>query len=273
MVDKIKQSKKEVKEYYIKQLAKLFSEIENIPDEELKGLPFVHIPSIGFTDEMPNIAFYGIETSGWFYISDVKKRFYDDPSIAYDYLTKTKFTPTTVINYAKPRKHIFWRYVIRLLASIYGLNLKQIKTEDILKKHSFIWGNTNALERFEVSAKSKGGKREVYDEIKKKSYFLNTLPNGQFGPTYIVRACQPKLLFILDRKFDLENWLKNEFSIGKENIHKYISYAYIKETDTSVFQLPHPRFMTPIKMYHPSIKQVLKKLESTGQIPERNPSI
>jgi hypothetical protein len=160
----LKQTRAEIKNYYIQQLTGFFKEIAEIPDEEIEKLPSIHIPSLGFTEEIPKIAFYGIETKGWFSMLDIKKRFSEDPSNAYDYLTKEWFTPVSVIRSAQPRKHIFWKYVISFLSSMHGLSPKQLKTEEELSKHSFICGNIMALEGFNVSAKRNGAKRKIYNE-------------------------------------------------------------------------------------------------------------
>jgi len=256
-----KKTKDEVKVYYIEQLGKFFSKIADIPDDELKGLPALHIPLLGFTDEMPKIAFYGIETSGWYSMVDLRNQFNSDPSRAYDEITSisSKFA-------LERQKSIFWKYVIDLLASMCGIKPEQLKTENELKKHSFIWGNIMALERYEVTAKSKGVKKHIYERVYKESALFNTLPNGHWGPTYIVRACQPKLLFILDWQFKFKNWLKNEFSIEADKIHKNLNYAHIEETDTYVYQLPHPVYIHRRIGWLKTIKQVLERLALNGKI-------
>lgn len=256
-----KETKEEVKEYYIKQLGKFFSKIADIPDEELKGLPAVHIPCLGFTDEMPKIAFYGMETNGWYNMFELKKRYNENPSSAYDYITKDVFTPSFVIKCAQPRKNIFWKYVISLMAGMYGLTPQKLKTEDELEKHTLIWGNILSLERYHVSAKRKGAKREIYNRVYNESTLFNTLPNGHFGPTYIVRACQPKFLFILYSGFNMQNWLRNDFGIEREMINRHLCHAHIKETDTHVFKMPHPVFINKCLGWEKTIKQVLEQFE------------
>ena len=148
-----RKTKEEVKAYYIDQLGKFFAKIDDIPDNEIKGLPAVHIPSLGFTDEMPEIAFYGMETNTWGSMFELRNRFNKDPESAYKYITTDIFTPSFVIRCAQPRGSIFWKYVIDLLASVYGLTSKQMKDEEVLKKYSFIWGNIMSLERYNVSSK------------------------------------------------------------------------------------------------------------------------
>jgi hypothetical protein len=210
-----RQTKDEVKTYYIEQLGKFFSRIADIPDEELKGLPSVHIPCLGFTDEMPKIAFYGMETNGWFDMLSMKGRYNKDPSSAYDYITKDVFTPSFVIEYAKPRKSIFWKYVISLMSGMASLKPQELKNEAELKKYTLIWGNILSLERYHVTAKRNGVKRGIHDRVYKESSLFNTLPDGHWGPTYIVRACQPKFIFILYSGFNMQNWLRNDFGIER----------------------------------------------------------
>jgi len=262
-----RKTKEEIKTYYIEQLGKFFSKIADIPDEEFKGLPALHIPSLGFTKEMPNIAFYGIETRGWDSMIKLRNLFNNDPSSAYEYITTGIFTPEFVL-YCVQQKSIFWKYVISLLASMCGITPQQLKTKDELQKHSFIWGNIMALERYNVSAKRNGVKRHIYNRVYEESALFNTLPDGHWGPTYIVRACQPKLLFILDWQFKFKNWLKNEFAVEENKIHKHMNYAHIEETDTYVFQLPHPVFINKRLGWHKTIKQVLERLALNGEIKE-----
>jgi hypothetical protein len=52
-----RKTKEEVKAYYIDQLGKFFAKIDDIPDNEIKGLPAVHIPSLGFTAECLKLPF------------------------------------------------------------------------------------------------------------------------------------------------------------------------------------------------------------------------
>jgi len=207
-------TKEEIKAYYIEQLGKFFSKIADIPDEELKGLSALHIPALGFTEEMPKIAFYGIETKGWDSMVKLRNLFNDNPSSAYDYITTGIFTPEFVF-YCVQQKSSFWKYVVSLLASICGITPQQLKTKDELKKHSFIWGNIMSLERYDVSAKQKGVKKHIYNRVYEESALFNTLPDGHWGPTYIVRACQPKLLFILNWQFKFKNWLKMSLALKK----------------------------------------------------------
>ena len=263
-----RQTKKQVKDYYIKQLEIFFSKTTDISDEDMKGLPAIHIPCLGFTDEMPEIAFYGMETNGWHSMKDFRKMFQENPSKAYDYITTAWFCPASVIKSAQPRKHIFWKYVISLMSRMYGLSPKELKTENALKKHTLIWGNILSLERFHVSAKHNGANKEIYNKLYKESSLFNTLPNGHWGPTYIVKACQPKFLFILYSGFNMRNWLRNDFGIERELIHKHLGYAYIKETDTYVFKMPHPRFIFQRLGWEKTIKQVLERLELNKQMLE-----
>jgi hypothetical protein len=255
-----RKTKEEVKAYYIEQLGKFFAKIADIPDDEIKGLPAVHIPALGFTDEMPEIAFYGMETSTWGSMLELRNRYIKDPESAYNYLTKDIFTPSKVISWAQPRQSIFFKYVIELLASVYELTTKKLKDEEELKKHSFIWGNIMSLERYSVSAKKNGVKLETHKRAYDASAILNKLPNGHLGPTYIVRACRPKLLFILYWDFNFGNWLKNEFGIDKDKINKHLYYVHIKETDTHVFKLPHPVFINRRIGWYKSIKEVLESV-------------
>jgi len=265
-----RKTKEEVKTYYIEQLGKFLAKIADIPDDEIKRLPAVHIPSLGFTDEMPKIAFYGMETSTWGSMLELRNSYIKDPESAYRYITTDIFTPSFVIRCAQPRKSIFFKYVIALLAGIYRLTPKQMKNEEELKKHSFIWGNIMSLERYSVSAKNKSVKWETFKKAYDASDILNKLPDGHLGPTYIVRACRPKLLFILYWDFNFGNWLKNEFGIDKIEINKYLYYVHIEETDTHVFKMPHPVYINRCIDWHKSITEVLERLEINRQIAENN---
>jgi hypothetical protein len=258
-----KQTKAEVKAYYIEQIGKFFSEIADIPDEELKGLPAVHIPCLGFTGEMPEIAFYGMETRSWFDMQEFKKSFFENPSAAYDSITKDVFTPGFVIGCSRPHGNMFWKYIISLMAGKYGLTFQQMRTETELKKHPLIWGNILALERYHVSAKRNGVKLEIYKKVYDASALFNTLPDRHWGPTYIVRACQPKFLFILYSGFNLQNWLRNDFGIEREKINKHLCCAHIEETDTYVFKLPHPVFINRRIGWEKTVKEILARWELT----------
>jgi hypothetical protein len=147
------------------------------------------------------------------------------------------------------------------MSGMYDLTPQKLKTKDELKKYTLIWGNILSLERYHVTAKRNGVKREIYDRVYKESALLNTLPNGHWGPTYIVRACQPKFLFILYSGFNMQNWLRNDFVIEREMINRHLCHAYIKETNTHVFKMPHPVFINKYIGWHKSIKDVLGRYE------------
>jgi len=266
-----RKTKEEVKAYYIEQLGKFLAIIADIPNDEIRKLPAVHIPILGFPDcdEMPEIAFYGMETNTWGSMLELRNSYIKDPESAYRYITEV-FNPHFVIDCARPRQSIFFKYVIALLAGIYGFTPKQIKNEVELKKHLFIWGNIMSLERYNVSAKSKGVKWETFKKAYDASAILNRLPNGNLGPTYIVRACRPKLLFILYWDFNLGNWIKNEFGIDKDKIQNHLYYCHIEETDTHVFKMPHPVFINRCIGWHKSINEVLERLKINRQIAESN---
>jgi hypothetical protein len=105
----------EIKSHYIELLRAFLSQIGDIPDKDLTGLPAPHIPVIGtgYENAKVKMAFYGIETKWWERsMVDFKNKFLTSPETGYEYLTEL-FTPQNIIKWSKGT---FFKYIMRTTA-------------------------------------------------------------------------------------------------------------------------------------------------------------
>jgi hypothetical protein len=218
----------------------------------VKGMPAINIPVIGSNYEKAGvkIAFFGKETNGWHSF----KEFFemcagDGAEKAYHFLTKAT-NPIFHKELADNTKLSFWRYVTDFLDIFYSLP-KFSEIPRILE--SFIWGNTNSIERYETSAKLKGAKYEYWEQIKKASKIFDTAE-------HVLNICKPDILLVMDKNID-ENWFTGNKAI--KHIELDSLHWYYKVNKTHVYWLPHPEFTPTPKdtNFEKSIKLIINDYE------------
>lgn len=220
--------------------------IEEIKDVNKQNLPEPFIPVCGTNYESSSykIAFVGWETRNnlsltEFYESAKKNpgealnRFYEIIDLEEDF---------NLTNYANNFGTGFWNFIFKFLAKLINEEWKEIKQKkhpEILK--SFVWGNLDSIERYEVSAKGACGNSQEWEKVKKAS---NIFDNAEV----FIEALKPKLIIVLQWQED-DLWIKGIKNIEHEIIvGDYLEYYHLKDSDTHIYWTRHPRGFTVDKI-------------------------
>jgi hypothetical protein len=187
------------------------------------------------------IAFVGMETKGWGslkeFIHDVKQ----NPEAALfrhkDVFDELLFCKK---NWGNNFGTGFWDFIFKFLAHFHNLDdwkqLKRGERPDILK--SFVWANTNALERHHVTAEKQGLSKEDWKIIK--------IASEPFDRSkHIINALRPHLMIICTWNTD-EQWLTRDNGpfVLDDTIDSHIYNCYLSATDTHVLWTAHPRWLS-----------------------------
>ena len=221
--------------------------INEVKGLNLNGLPEPHIPAVGDWYEKCRykFAFCGMETNGWGDLSEfVKMSPTEIINSDNDTINNLEF-----LNWKQNDHATFWAFVLRFLSEFYHLPYEELcygKHSEVLR--SFLWANTNAIERYEVSAKGAGADLNAWEKVKEAS-----LPFDNFN--HIIDFAKPNVVFVLysgvPEKFFLDmdkEYMGLEFSDRKtylrlDNKDLKYRYYYRRDSNTHFFCLPHPTFM------------------------------
>ena len=237
-------------EEYIPLIENFKKEVEGL---NLQGITGPHFPGVGecYENAKYKFAFCGMETYGWNSMEDFMQR------DAYDYVTNSDDSLNTYmhLNWAKNWHATFWGFVFNFLAKFYQADFDKLVFDDkdatlrsILK--SFIWANSNCIERYEVTSKWEGAELASWEAVKSASRKIDDL-------NHIINSCAPKVVFIVysganEEYFLNETTSSNIFGCNfdqKRNVLKLqnenpkYNYYYLRNTSTHVFHLPHPTWM------------------------------
>jgi hypothetical protein len=213
--------------------------IEEIKDIEKENLPEPFIPVYGKNYESTpfKIAFVGWETRN----NSSLKKFYDvaekSPLEALNrfYEVIDLEEEENLTNYGSKFGNGFWNFVFKFLAKLYNKDWKEIKRKshpEILK--SFVWGNLDSIERFEVSAKGAGGNYQEWEKVKRASTIFD-------NAEVFIKALKPKVIIVLQWQED-DLWINGIKNIEHEIILvDYLEYYHLKDSDTHIYWTRHPR--------------------------------
>ena len=211
------------------------------------GLPEPHLPTIGKTYEQAKykFAFFGKDTRGFCNLTKFIATYHEDPQktlyMMQDALDEGKYLSQSWRN----RGISFWDIIIKFLCKFYHAGnkeefIKHYKNDDPYYRDiasSFVWGNTNSVERFYVTAAKKGGNRADYEKIKGYSRIFD-------NAYHILKTAQPNVLVILNwserRKWLTEFQDPNDIVKRERVLDEHLEYYYIRSTDTHVFWTAHP---------------------------------
>lgn len=250
---------------YSELIVKFIKKIKNI---NIDGLPAPHLPVFGksYINSTHKIAFFGKETNGFASM----KEFVEDANKnlrSAIYWTEGEFDNFEFLNWTNNFKTSFFDFIIQFLSKFYQINdEKLLKDEGKNILSSFIWGNTNSFESYETVVKNskKKIKKSDWEQVKDASLIFDQ-------SQYALKTLKPKLMLILDWGQD-EGWLTCNFKDnGHEEIDDHIWYYYIKETDTHVYWLAHPRWIAPkikFDVYIDKILLSIKKKKIFNKPPE-----
>lgn len=244
---------KQYKDQYLTLLDRFF---EKTKDMELAGIPAPHIPSVGdlYSKAKYKIAFFGMETKGWGDLSDLYSEFQKDPDKAFDYLTED-FKELEFVNWTNNFGTSFFNYVLLFLSKFYHIkDWKSLRTDEkyqyLLK--TFIWGNTNSIERYEVSAKQNGVNFDSWNKVKEESRSFDSAK-------YVLETCRPDILLVLNWS-ESENWLGNPVAFHKDEIADHLFHVYLEASGTHVYWLAHPRWLAINVGFEKSIETIIEDI-------------
>jgi hypothetical protein len=226
---------------------------DEVKDLNLKGITGPHFPSIGecYEDAKYKFAFCGMETYGW----NKMPYFMEQKPDSYLTESDTLLNNYEHLTWAANWHATFWGFVFKFLARFYNVDFKELignenskELRSILK--SFVWGETNAIERFDVTSKYEGGNPEVWSIVKQASKSFDDL-------NHIINSCSPNVVFIVHSGASKEYFL-NDGSLSEifgvdvtrknnvlhlKNEKMNYDYFYLRNSDTHLFKLPHPTWM------------------------------
>jgi len=242
--------KERMKEQYAPLVEQFVKEIGEL---DVTGITAPHIPIMGknYGVSKYKIAFIGMETYGW---EDADKFL----NIAKNNSGEAVFLMEDTINnlehlgWADNYHATFWGFVFKFLARFYKVCFEDL----VIKKaypellSSFVWGNTNSIERYKVSAESKGVDYATWELVKRASTCFDSINN-------IIKSVNPKLFFILNSSVE-KDYIQNDDAVrvfgipveNKKNVMRLpidndrkIIYYYLREDDVHIISMPHPTWM------------------------------
>lgn len=207
-----------------------------IKEIDYNGMPEPHLPIIGskYSACRFKIAFFGIETNGWGKMEDFMKEALNDPKKAAT-LSFQAIEDLECLNWKNSFHTSFWDFIFQFLASFYHVAVSDVrngKYPDLIR--SFIWGNTNSIERYDIQAKNNGVAPAIYDIIKNASLIFD-------DSYHLIEIAKPKLVIVLNWSEGTDWFVSDKTDYNFYKINDHLFYYYKRSTQTHIFQTHHPR--------------------------------
>ena len=243
-----------LKERLMEQYAPLVEQfVKEIGELDVKGIPAPHIPIMGedYVSAKYRMAFIGMETYGWEDMNvflDAAKKYSGDAV----FLMESTINDLEHLGWANNYHASFWGFVFKFIAKFY-----KVSFDDLVQKkaypellRSFVWGNTNSIERYHVTAESNAVNHETWEKVKKASICFDSINN-------IVKSVNPKLFFVLNSSVD-KDYIQSDDAVRKLGIPvenkkdvmrltvdeaRKIVYYYLRDDDVHIISMPHPTWM------------------------------
>ena len=250
-------------------------EIEGV---NIEGITGPHLPVVGnyYAEAKYKFVFCGIETLGY----DLLSKFvtYDNEELVT--LTDDKLNDNIFLSYSNNNHANFWGFVFKFLSKFYKIDLKDLrenKYPEIL--HSFIWTNSNSIERYTTSSKGQGAIYSEWEKVKTASAIFDDLD-------HIINSCSPKVIFICNKKCN-ENYFLNNSSNSDSNNYSHtkfyakdssegkdsFEYYHKRNSNVHIFKLPHPKWMDlrgkGVDAYIDSIIKIIENHFIFGNLPSK----
>ena len=146
----------------------------------------------------------------------------------------------------------FWSFVFKFIAKFYKVGFDDLVQKNAYPEllRSFVWGNTNSIERYHITAESNAVNYETWEKVKKASICFDSLNN-------IVKSVNPKLFFVLNSSVD-KDYIQSDDAVRKLGISvgnkkdvmrltvdedRKIVYYYLRDDDVHIISMPHPTWM------------------------------
>lgn len=253
------------KRTYLPLAEKFIQQIEGISKEN-QPEPFIPVYGDLYDQSLFKIAFVGWETRDNQTLQNFYDNFKSDP-IDCLYRFKEDLLMDDDGNfkfkyYGNNFGRGFWDFILRFLARFYCIhNWKELKNwkdsgmAEILQ--SFIWGNVDSIERFEVTAKKLGADETMWQKVKLASTIFDSAHT-------LISALRPNVMIVLHWEGS-EEWLTEKFNIieGPLKMTETLWYYFIKDSLTHVFWTKHPIRMSVEKIdFEITIDQIVKAIVS-----------
>jgi len=207
-----------------------------IKDLHYEGMPEPHIPVIGSKYGLSKykIAFFGIETAWWHEMESFMSVALSDPRAAAT-LHFDDIEDMTCLGWTNNPHTSFWDFIFQFLASMFHVDVTDVragKYPDLI--HSFIWGNTNSIERYDIQAKDNDVEPAVYDAIKNASLLFD-------DSDHLIEIAKPKVVIVLNWNEGTDWFVSDKTDYNYYKINDHLFYYYKRSTQTHIFQTHHPR--------------------------------
>lgn len=227
--------------------------VKEVGELDLKGIPAPHIPIMGkdYVSAKYRMAFIGMETYGWEDINVFLNAAKENSGDAVLLMEHT-INDLEHLGWARNYHATFWGFVFKFIAKFYKVSFSDLVEEiaypELLK--SFVWGNTNSIERYDISAECNGVDYKTWEVVKKASTCFDSINN-------IVKSVNPKLFFVLNSSVD-NDYIQNDDAVRKLGIpvgnkkdvmrltvdeDRKIVYYYLRDDDVHIISMPHPTWM------------------------------
>jgi hypothetical protein len=224
--------------------------VESIAEVKYNNIPQPFLPVCGnlYDRSEDKIAFIGMETRGWGNTTDFVEAFHRDPEgtllTGFDEFNELEFC-----DWGNNFGTGFWDFNFKFLAHFHNKDWKAFKygeEEDLLR--SFVWGNTNAIERYEVTAQKRGVEHTDWMAVKKASQVFDTA-------AHLLDIFEPRIAVILNWAAS-EQWLTSELNckFQREEIDDHFWYYFFPSTRTHVFWTAHPMWLCKNRDFDDYIK-------------------
>lgn len=243
-----------LKERLQEQYAPLVSQfVKDIGELDVTGIPAPHIPIMGknYGFAKYKMAFIGMETYGWEDINVFLKTAKENSGDAV-FLMERTINNLEHLGWAKNYHATFWGFVFKFIAKFYKVSLSDLVEEIAYPEllTSFIWGNTNSIERYDISAECNGVDYNTWEVVKKASTCFDSINN-------IVKSVNPRLFFVLNSSVD-NDYIQNDDALrafgipveNKKNVmrltvdeERKIVYYYLRDDNVHIISMPHPTWM------------------------------
>ena len=243
-----------LKERLQEQYAPLVSQfVKDIGELDVTGIPAPHIPIMGKNYGLAKykMAFIGMETYGWEDINVFLKTAKENSGAAVFFMEHT-INDLEHLGWAKNYHATFWGFVFKFIAKFYKVSFSDLVEEIAYPEllTSFVWGNTNSIERYDISAECNGVDYKTWEVVKKASTCFDSINN-------IVKSVNPKLFFVLNSSVD-NDYIQNDDAVrafgipveNKKNVmrltvdeERKIVYYYLRDDNVHIISMPHPTWM------------------------------
>ncbi len=237
-------------------IKKFLKSIEGI---NVEGIPEPHLPCIGeeYQTAKYKLAFYGIETNGWGELSDFIKAG-KKGSIHALHRGKNEIDDLNHYYYFRNNfKTTFFDFVLQFLCGFYNIHSVEdlISTPQHVKiLKSIIWGNTNSIERFEVSAEEAEVQFENWLKVKEASKIFDT-------PEPVISFLKPNIIIVMNWN-EKEEWLTDVGDIKEpEKLGDHLLYYNKPDTNTHIFWVAHPRWIAINFGFKKFITKIIKHIK------------